>query len=562
MKYDTHIGSLDEVIVFRNSTIREAQRIFKNRPPGFPCLIVSDENYNFYGIMTEKDIDAFFDNNSTVDLDSVTIEKVYNKTPKYVITVSELNRHNKNDTDPFENLPPSVSFMPLLKDGKIVNVVFNVKFYRPEPSLEEIIEDIKIRGRLDGVNRVGILMPCRGIGDIYYAISAMDYLVKELGNTKLVLISPHIKVNEFFSYFTYNNLNFEVLNIDIADVFKLYECKEWVYFKYNDFIKLCHRDYNGKIFEMLHYNGSFLTPLIYPKFPDFDTDFYINKYGITPGKTIFIVPISYWVKPLPIYFWNFCAEIFRFIGYEVLFNVPDNIAHQFHGRNCFPPYKDAVGLADLCGNVFGMRTGFIEFLITTKANMTIFDCKQLLSIDKIYHIDNSDNRIKTIYLNLHSSLDYELFNPIKFIREYIDELLSGFKYQLEARKNCKEISSVDEMKFPNIEAYKYFPSASQSKKLKFPTLSILRPSVCSCKYSFILEEDTLYLQLYELDLQKFRLDLVLKLDNEVIYTLTNYNILSVIFKPELDGEYKFEVSIYDKKDLHLEFFITDPILIC
>ena len=566
MKYNTHEGSLDEVIVFRNSTIREAQSILKNRS-GYPCLIVSDENYNFYGIMTEKDINAFFDNNSNVDLDSVTVEKVYNKAPKHVITVSELNRHNKNDTDPFENLPPSVSFMPLVKDGKIVNVVFNLKFYIPETSLEEIIEDIKIRGRLDGINRVGIFFPYYNLGDIYYAISAMECLSKKL-RKKIVFINCNKSLDEVFSYFSNNSLDFEVLSIKISEFIKINIGEEYILLKYNDTIKFLQLECNKEIKTIIAICEPFV-PLIYPKFPDFDTDFYINKYNIIPGKTIFIVPIALALKSFPVYFWNFCAEVFKFMGYDVLFNVPDNIASKYNGKNCFVPLKDAVGLADLCGNVFAVRTGFLDFISTTKANITIFDNTAWPPIYKLYHIDNSDNRIKIIYANSPYSFNYEAFSPIKFIKKYTDEILSGFKDQLKARENFMDISLKKEIKTPNIESYKFTATWNEARRtIRFDEARRISvpykyttSSICPCKYSFILEEGALYLQLYELDLQKFRLDLILKLDNEVIYTLTDYNILSVIFKPELDGEYKFEVSIYDKEDLHLEFFITDSIII-
>jgi hypothetical protein len=554
-----HEGALNRVIVFRNSTVREALTVFKNRYFGCPCLVVSDDEYNFYGIMTEKDINAFFDNNPHADLDSVTVEAAYNKAPKYVITVPELDRHNKNNTDPFENLPPSVSFMPLLEDGKIINFVFNKRFYKPEPSLEEIIEDIKIKGRLDGVNRVGIFFWCLNIGDLYYAISAMDYLCKKYGkNKKFVVITGNRYFNEIYSYFLHNELDLEVLSITLYEHYKLMSINESDAKKNNDFIIHRNCKCNSEIIDVIKMSSQFLTPLIYPKFPDFDADSYINKYDIVPLKTILIVPLTQWITPFPVYFWNFCAEVFKFMGYNVLFNVPDNIADQYNGKNCFVPLKDAVGLADLCGHVFAMRTGFIDFLSTTKANMTIFSTKEFLPIDKIYHIDNPDNRIKTICINDSSSLDYESFSPIQYISNYLNEILSGFKYQLKKRESHNDINNKNEIKTPNIEASRFI--ISSNRVIKGSIFTIRTPSIYPCKYSFVLEEDTLFLQLYELDLQKCRLDLVLKHYNKVIYTLTDYNILSVIFKPELDGEYKFEVSIYDKKDFHLEFFITDSIV--
>jgi len=117
--------TLSKVIVLKNATMQEVQEIFKNWNDGYPCLIVSDESYNFYGIITEKEINAFLVDNPKVDLVTVTVEAVYNKVPKYMITVSELQHHIERNTDPFESLPSSVRFMPIVENGKIVNIVLN-----------------------------------------------------------------------------------------------------------------------------------------------------------------------------------------------------------------------------------------------------------------------------------------------------------------------------------------------------------------------------------------------------------------------------------------------------
>jgi hypothetical protein len=265
------------------------------------------------------------------------------------------------------------------------------------------------------------------------------------------------------------------------------------------------------------------------------------------------VPLSTYVKPLPIYFWNFCAEIFKFIGYDVLFNVPDDMANLYNGKNCYVPFKDAVGLADLCGNIFAMRTGFVDFISTTKANMTIFSSQPFLPLDKVYHIDNSDSRIKTIYFD--SDLDFESFNPIRFITEHTDSILSGFKYQLETRENSNNIS-FEEAKIPDIETYGFIPHCNEARYNRWDNKKY---SVCSCKYSFELDENMLKLQIFALDIEKYYLNISLKHNDKIIQVLNNYNILSVIFKPKFSGEYKFEVCIHNKKDLHLQVFITEPI---
>lgn len=352
-----------------------------------------------------------------------------------------------------------------------------------EDFVEKLIEKIKIKGRLGQDNRVGVILPFMGLGDVYYAISALDYFNKKiLAQKKLILISGSKYLNQIFSYFSHGNFDCEALSIRPSEHKLLHSVETSIFLKYKDFI--LHWSSNEEIYNILHNNTQFLTPLVFPRFPDFDANFYINNYNITPKKTFFIVPIANYIKPLPVYFWNCCAEIFKLLGYDVLFNVPDNIAKEYNGKNCFVPLKDAVGLVDLCGNIFAMRTGFIDFISTTKAKMIIFSTKHWISIDKVYHINNINNRIKTIYYD--SSLDFEKFNPIEFVSNYVDEILSGYKYQLKIRENANNIYLKDEKKVPNIDGYNLNRGANIVKQRVENKIT----PICSCKYSFTIDQDT------------------------------------------------------------------------
>lgn len=135
MKYITggrqHVG---HSIISKNDSLEYAYNTLKllNSQLRIPALIVSDQTYLFHGLLTEKDILAFIEK-TEINLNDVTVEYAYNRNPKYVITSAELDHHKVNDTDPFENLPPNISFMPLIDDNKkFVNFVYNKKFYKPQ----------------------------------------------------------------------------------------------------------------------------------------------------------------------------------------------------------------------------------------------------------------------------------------------------------------------------------------------------------------------------------------------------------------------------------------------
>jgi len=160
---------LDNLLVQKEYSLKQAINIFteaKINKPFLPALVVSDENYNFFGIMTQKDINAFTVNNPNADLNVIKVEKVYNKNPKYIITTSELEIHEKQNTDPFENLPSNVSFMPLVdRNNKIRSFV-----YRPKESQEikyyscRHLEEFELRFQKKGSKDLTIC--CEPIGEV------------------------------------------------------------------------------------------------------------------------------------------------------------------------------------------------------------------------------------------------------------------------------------------------------------------------------------------------------------------------------------------------------------
>jgi len=126
-------ADLGKAVVFKDYTMQRALKIFEEQKSlsDLPALLVTSEDYQFYGIMTEKDIEKYMEMNPSADMNKITVEYAYNKNPKFVITESELEYCKEQDTDPFVNLPASVSFMPLLdKDNKVVCFVYNLSFYK------------------------------------------------------------------------------------------------------------------------------------------------------------------------------------------------------------------------------------------------------------------------------------------------------------------------------------------------------------------------------------------------------------------------------------------------
>ncbi|MCL2185399.1 MAG: radical SAM protein [Treponema sp.] len=117
-------------VVFDHDSFKQVRNRFYSQKISYnyPAMIVVNDKMRFLGIFTEKDIISIEKRND-IDLSSIHAIDVCNIYSKY-ISLTELEVHKKNNTDPFEGLPPSISFMPVVDDNKcFINFVYNINFY-------------------------------------------------------------------------------------------------------------------------------------------------------------------------------------------------------------------------------------------------------------------------------------------------------------------------------------------------------------------------------------------------------------------------------------------------
>jgi FkbM family methyltransferase len=121
--------NLSNIVVLANNSFKNIRNIFfaQKKIFNYPALVVVDDNRCLLGIFTEKDINRI-EERDDIDMDTVHAIDVCNRTAKF-ISMEELELHKQNDTDPFKDLPPSMSFMPVVDDKKCFETfVYNFKF--------------------------------------------------------------------------------------------------------------------------------------------------------------------------------------------------------------------------------------------------------------------------------------------------------------------------------------------------------------------------------------------------------------------------------------------------
>lgn len=188
-----------------------------------------------------------------------------------------------------------------------------------------------------------------------------------------------------------------------------------------------------------------------PHVKEIDEEFYMSTYGIVPGKTVLVVPHSNAVQSFPNWFWNCAIDIFKAIGYKVVVNVAEKSASEFNATVALVPLSDAVGVANLCGMVFGVRTGFFDVISSAYAKMIIYSTKFYKPLDSLYNISNENNRIRTYFYADRDLFFYET-SPICYIEQEYQKRLQ------EIRKNViieGQITSPAEREFAEKEAYQY-----------------------------------------------------------------------------------------------------------
>jgi len=134
-------SDISAAIVFVNDSIKNILNHFYTQKNTFnyPALVVVGENLNLFGILTEKDITSI-EKRTDIDFDTMHAVDVCNKNARF-ISKAELEIHKQNNTDPFEGLPTSMSFMPVVDDkNQFVSFVYNIKFYRQDENIYFVVD--------------------------------------------------------------------------------------------------------------------------------------------------------------------------------------------------------------------------------------------------------------------------------------------------------------------------------------------------------------------------------------------------------------------------------------
>ncbi|MCD8372235.1 MAG: hypothetical protein LUD27_02915, partial [Clostridia bacterium] len=263
------------------------------------------------------------------------------------------------------------------------------------------------------------------LGDFYSLCATTEYTEKEL-NIELILLSIYDRESDIAGFFSHNNFKIKLYKLTRYEneiVTPIYTNSKHnnIFYKWD----------NKKIGTYTKNLGDdFYKAVKKPIFDPIDEQNYIRKFGIIPGKTVFVIPFSNAIEPIPVYFWNFCAELFKMIGLSVIFNVPKDKERLFCAKSVYVPIKDSIGFADLCGYVFGMRCGFFDVISSSSAQMTIFSTKFFAPLDKVFNIKNDDNRIRTIFID-KGDYDYKKTMPFNIISALFDTFNIGMKENIK-----------------------------------------------------------------------------------------------------------------------------------
>ena len=284
-----------------------------------------------------------------------------------------------------------------------------------------------------------------------------------------------------------------------------------------------------------------------PKFPVLDTAAKYSEY-IVPQKTVLIIPEAGAVTSPPPYFWNFAAEMFRYMGYSVVFNADPKKSTIYNGKCILVPLSEIVNFANECGNIFAIRTGLVDVLSTSTAKMIIFSTKFYKALDKVYKIPNEDMRINTVFFDDKDPY-FERFTPVSLVMEYFKEYNSGL-YRLLAPKPIRSYEN------------KYADSVvSYGCKVPFNRFdrSIKIKNFTEVKYTFNIENDCLHLSMYDLNQEIYRFDYIVFCNDRVIAKINNLGYNSFSLNLNQSGEYYVKVFITEKRLCCQEYFETETL---
>jgi hypothetical protein len=287
-------------------------------------------------------------------------------------------------------------------------------------ALRRIIKE----ARLDGVERKAFLTRIRlALGDEWYQLSRLHTYKEDYG-VDLVFVGYNAVVERngtLASFLSYDDYRVEVFDsgndTDFA-LHKIYREKAPIPRNLARYFVTMSDAFNEQYF--MNWGDAakhgFRFAVRTPVFPPFDEAKYIERYEILPGGTYWIIPKSNFLKPLPKEYWNAYAHMLRNLGFSVVFNAEDDDGYD--GTSFLCPLEDALGFAELCGNVLALRTGFLDFICPAKAKFTVFSPPFHMNLERAFCIDNADGHIRYIGVK-----QIDMYNdPARDVKNYDDDL--------------------------------------------------------------------------------------------------------------------------------------------
>lgn len=384
------------------------------------------------------------------------------------------------------------------------------------------------------------------LGDMYALCSSFRYAEERLKKEYIILYIT--RQEEILSWFDQSENKLKTYKITREEEVALRDLD--LKKKYSDYFVSWECGDNE--FRALTCNTSpdFMGNSELPHFPQTDIKAKYKDY-IVPNKTVMILPEAQALASPPAFFWNFAAEIFRYMGYEVVFNADSSKESKVYNGKCLlVPLGDVIPFANECGLVFGLRSGLFDVISSSTAQMIIFSTLNFTSLDKVYKISNDDNRIRTIYFRDNDPY-FEHFYPIYCIKEYFKkDAFDLFKLIPHPHFNSNKQNAEEIFGYKCVVTHNRYPNNFKKYKIdKFVNI----------EYLYEISGDALNFAINELDLSLYRLDCVVFANDCVVAKFNDYQLTYISLPLSSSAEYYIRTYITDKNTYNQETFDTEKL---
>lgn len=420
-------------------------------------------------------------------------------------------------------------------------------------SFDEACESIIKQFGLVKNKRMAVLyMVC--LGDFYSLCSTAEQAARA-ANIEIILLCFSDLSSEVLNLFEYDDCVVETNRIseDVYNVIKNGGIDEKK--RFTDFFIFW--DCGHDEFRNLTHNASdkFFHPVKRPVFPYVNISEKYSEY-INPQKTVLIIPEANTIQPFPLWFWNFSAWIFETMGLSVVFNVPLHRAKLYRGKSIFVPIIETVPFANECGYVYGVRSGLFDLLSSSTAKMVLFSTKAYLPIDRVFGIEDSSGRIRTVF---YENTDYffEKTAPISYVKKAFEDSVLPIKkllYEL-----CKEQAEpLDEIYTPEVlNAYKHL--SWRNGYLAFPNKYLIDPFI-DAKYSYRIANEKIIFSIANLTSEKYRYDYKIFFNDKCVADYQDMHSNYLVYPLEYSGEYYITATLTDLNSCNRECFETHRLI--